>query len=129
VDASDDYIYAADPGNITMVRFQKTFVLDNVPSMGSSVALLPAKIRGAVSLASFPNPLMPSGRISLILPLAARLTLDVVDASGRVVWRVAGGSFTAGAHLFAWRGSASGVFFLRLRSDCGNLARKIVMAR
>lgn len=129
VEATDDYVYATDPANVMLTRFQKTFILDNVPSM-SPVVALPVRTAAALALSAYPNPFTAQGRISVALPAASSLTLEVVDMRGRVVERVATGAFGAGTHAFAATGRmASGVYFLRLKAGKGALTRRIVVTR
>jgi DNA-binding beta-propeller fold protein YncE len=133
VDASDDFIYVSDPGNVMVNRFIKTFVLDNVPGM--STAALTRTPAAPLALSAFPNPFAARSSVRMVLPRGARLTLDVVDLAGRLVCRIASGPYPAGVHRFNWNGigkngvrAASGVYFLRLKSDAGNLVRRVVFA-
>lgn len=125
VNSTDDYIYATDPGNIMITRFKKNFVLDNVPSMSTTAARNPLS-KGQLALFVSPNPFSGICRIGVSLPLAERVSLTVVDPSGRIVKQVAAGSLKAGYHTFSWDGtkSAAGVYFYKLTA--GN---KVVTAR
>lgn len=128
VKASDHYIYAGDPGNNNVVRFKKIFVLDNMPTLAAQI---PRIVTGPLALSTWPNPLIRGGNILVNLPSAGSLTLDLIDMGGRLVQRVASGPRVAGAHTFTWNGSrtATGVYFVRLRTGNGTLTQRIVLAR
>ena len=135
VEATDDYIYATDPGNAILTRFEKTFILDNVPSM-STASARPVALKSPLALSAFPNPFMPQGRIQVALPRAARLTLDVLDVSGRLVARLAQGTFSSGAKSFVWNGkrsdgssAAAGLYFYRLVTDRESRTIRTILAR
>ncbi|MBN2171326.1 MAG: hypothetical protein JW819_08405 [Candidatus Krumholzibacteriota bacterium] len=75
---------------------------------------------------AWPNPFNPSTRLAFTLDVAARLRLDIHDARGRRVRRLAEGSFSAGAHERAWDGRddagrdlPAGVYFARLVCEDG----------
>lgn len=64
---------------------------------------------------AYPNPFNPSTTISVSLPLAAPIRVDVYNVLGRRVTTLAEGTLTAGVHKLVWnaRGLASGVYFVR----------------
>ena len=70
-----------------------------------------------------PNPARGGGVLRFQLPDAARVQLDVYDAAGRRVARLADGIMTAGAHSVQWlrtddggRRVGPGVYLARLKS-------------
>jgi len=128
VDASDNYIYVSDPGNLNVLRYKKVFVLDNVPGLSADRAVAPGT---PLALFAAPNPLVARCGIRVVLPRFGNLTLDVVDVRGHLVKRIASGPRPAGVHVFNWDGGriAAGLYFLRLASDAGNLTKRIVILR
>src|SRR5262249_2319898 len=70
-------------------------------------------------------------RISYELPEAVRVRLDVYDAAGRYVARLADAPQVAGPHVFAWDPThhASGVYFVRLEADARIEAAQLVARR
>lgn len=83
-----------------------------------------------------PNPFNPSTMISITLPEAAMVTLQVFDLRGRQVRELAGYRMEAGQHAVHWDGSsedgvalASGVYFYRLRAGSHSAVRKMVVLR
>lgn len=78
-----------------------------------------------------PNPFNPSVTIPLTLAAAARVTAVVYDVTGRGVALLADGPFAAGGHALVWDAgeSASGVYFLRVRSGGRTAARKLVLVK
>ncbi len=65
--------------------------------------------------AAFPNPFNPAASVSVSLPQASELTVQVFDVTGRLVTTLANGGFTAGLHAFTIDGTnlASGLYFVR----------------
>lgn len=93
----------------------------------------PAPI-GVRLLGSRPNPFERQTTIALALPLAASVTLDVVDPAGRSIALLHQGPLGTGEHRFTWDGqgddggrAGSGVFFARVRA--GDLTDAIRMLR
>jgi hypothetical protein len=84
-----------------------------------------------------PNPFNPRVTFSLQVPANAGIVrLDVIDASGRVVRRLAEGRLPVGPHHLAWDGadglglaSPSGVYYYRLESVLGVESGKLVLVR
>jgi hypothetical protein len=76
----------------------------------------------------YPNPFNTTVTIPFVLPKSAAVTLSLYDISGRAIATLASGSFAAGVHRVTWNSAAfgSGVYFLRLRSNLGSLALKVV---
>jgi hypothetical protein len=135
VDATDDFIYVTDAANYTLLRIQKTFVLDNFPEWATRTAGAP-KRNGELSLVCSPNPFAPQSRVRVSLPRAARLTLDVLDVSGRLVARLAQGTFSSGAKSFVWNGkrsdgsrAAAGLYFFRLVTGRESRTIRAILAR
>ncbi len=72
--------------------------------------------------ANYPNPFNPQTLIPFTLAGSGEIALDVYDARGRLVRRLAYGEFAAGAHTVRWDGTddrgramSSGTYFARLR--------------
>ena len=80
---------------------------------------------GALAFGAFtPSPFRDATRIAYVTPRAGRVALDVFDASGRHVRRLAAGPGAAGEQSVAFDGRsddgvalAAGVYFLRLELD------------
>jgi len=80
---------------------------------------------GRALSAAWPNPFNPSTRLAFTLAAPANLRLDIHDARGRRVRRLAEGLFAAGAHERTWDGRdeagralPAGVYFARM--VCGD---------
>jgi len=91
---------------------------------------------GTRSLQASPNPLESGTRLSFRLATATGVRLDVYDASGRLVARLAEGSREAGEHAVRWNGrdlsgrrAAPGVYFARLAEGASVSTRKLVVVR
>jgi len=78
-----------------------------------------------------PNPFNPATTIPFSVPAPAALSLEVYDISGRLAWRGAQATFTAGDHEIAFDGSSlpSGVYFYRLNTPFGSLTRKMTLVK
>jgi hypothetical protein len=103
-------------------------------AQASPVGTVPA----ATSLgANFPNPFNPSTTIACDLAAPSRVSLQVFDASGRLVRVLAAGQdLTAGHHELTWNGRddagravAGGVYFYRLDAGSYHETRKMTLVK
>jgi len=83
-----------------------------------------------------PNPFRFKTQIRFDLPDAAPVDLVVYDTLGRLVKTLVSGLMPAGSHVAEWDGRddggrivASGVYFVRIRSEGREMSRKIVRVR
>jgi hypothetical protein len=72
---------------------------------------------------AFPNPFNPSTTIRFALPAAARASVRIYDAGGRLVRTLVDGDLGAAVHTVVWQGDddagrrvGSGVYFYRVRA-------------
>ncbi|MBI5169861.1 MAG: T9SS type A sorting domain-containing protein [Candidatus Eisenbacteria bacterium] len=109
---------------------------------GASVAVLPTgsldadsgELPPAFALEPpAPNPSRDAASLRFTLPHAARVSLAVHDAQGRVVRVIASGSRVAGTHALAWDGrdaagrdAAPGLYFIRLTCDGRSATRRLL---
>ncbi len=103
-------------------------------AQASPVAAVPA----ATSLgANYPNPFNPSTTIACDLAAPSRVSLQVFDASGRLVRVLAAGQdLPAGHHELTWNGRddagravAGGVYFYRLEAGDYRETRKMMLVK
>ncbi len=92
------------------------------------VATEPAPAR-ALSLDASPTPAAGPVSLAFTLAEASSATLDVVDALGRHVARLADGPLAAGSHARTWRAAAAGVYVAVLRASGQTAVRRVVVAR
>jgi len=85
---------------------------------------------------NFPNPSNPSTTIAYFLPRKCKVSLNVYDASGRLVARLLEKEQPAGRYSVEWNGmsnsgrrTASGIYFYRLRAGKEARSRKMVLLR
>ena len=87
-----------------------------------------------------PNPFNPTTQVRLHVPGTPgshqQVTVGVYDLRGRRVRVLHDGSVTPGWHTWAWDGrdengwgQASGVYFMRARSDGGTIMRKVMLVK
>ncbi|HSG29663.1 MAG TPA: FlgD immunoglobulin-like domain containing protein, partial [Candidatus Krumholzibacterium sp.] len=83
-----------------------------------------------------PNPFNPATVIEYYLPVPAHVVVEVYDAAGRSVARLADAVMEAGPHSVAWNGTgrggdpvSSGVYFCVMRAGKETLRRKMVLLR
>jgi|GEM_PF-3172275 len=87
--------------------------------------------RGAPTLAlAGPHPARSAVALRVTLPAAGDARLDVLDALGRRVARLADGAMGAGAHVVRWDASrvAAGVYVARLTAGGVSRALRIIVA-
>ncbi len=89
----------------------------------------------AATLAAWPNPARAGCRFAFTLARAGAGALEVFDARGRRVRRVAGGPFAEGPNAARWDGrdaagrpAPPGVYFARLRADGRDETTRFVLA-
>ena len=80
---------------------------------------------------SFPNPFRDATTFRFALPGPTRVNLDVFDAAGRRVATLLDEDRPPGVHEVRWeaRGAASGVYFVRLRTDRDMETQRILRLR
>jgi hypothetical protein len=91
---------------------------------------------GASRIHAWPNPTSGGTTVSFELARATTGTLDVYDATGRLVRRILDGPITAGRRVVAWDGrdrvgarAAAGVYYLRFETETTRETRKLVIVR
>jgi aminopeptidase N len=110
-----------DPGN---------WILKEVLPPGT---LIPTQVQ---LLANYPNPFNPGTTITYLLPSRGPVTLTVHAVTGEAVATLVEGRQEAGSHTVSWNGRgrdgvpvATGVYFYRLVTEGGTLARKMLLLR
>jgi hypothetical protein len=86
----------------------------------------------AIAISTVPNPMRGLGVVRFWLPRNEAVTLDVVDARGRRVARLADGeSHAAGLNEIPYdpRALGNGLYFLRLRTTSAEGRSKIAIVR
>jgi hypothetical protein len=88
---------------------------------------------GALTAAG-PNPARGAVRLEYALPREAAVRLEVLDAQGRVVARLADGVAAAGRYAAAWDAGAGariapGLYFARFQAGGVTQQRRIVVLR
>jgi hypothetical protein len=83
-----------------------------------------------------PNPFNPTTKIRFYLPERGMVALEVYDARGALVRRLARGQFDVGAHAIDWDGTdangqpvASGVYVYRLVTERRAVSKKMVLLK
>jgi hypothetical protein len=111
----------------------ETLTTSDVPEPGQ-----PEAPRHRPSLgAAFPNPTPGAARLSFVNAAPnARVRLDILDVSGRLVRTLVNGPLPAGPHELSWDGRAAdggavadGLYFYRMTSDGFTQARKLIVLR
>ena len=100
--------------------------LTDVPEFGPS----------AVSMQVYPNPFNPRLSVAFSLQREEAVTVAVYSLDGRLVKRLANGSFAAGEHAFAWdgrddrgRGQASGTYLVQMQAGATRVSEKVALVR
>lgn len=92
--------------------------------------------RSVLLLQNHPNPFHSTAKISFYLPRAEKVSLRVLDVSGRVVRTLVGGGIEPGWKRLEWDGrdgagheAASGVYFYVLETQETKLVRRMTILR
>ena len=85
---------------------------------------------------AYPNPFNHETLIGFSLPQAERVELQVYNSLGQKIGTIAAGRYEAGFHQVKWDGNlkdgsatASGLYFVKLSSDLGELTEKICLIK
>jgi hypothetical protein len=107
-------------------------LLTTLPGVG---AVLDPSAPATLS-AAHPNPFSHEATFSVALAREAQVDLGVYDLAGRRVATLHRGTLGAGLRSFAWNGrdddggrARDGIYFVRLRTDGAEVARKVVLTR
>ncbi len=93
-------------------------------------------LRGIDLAQNHPNPFNPTTQIEYTLPAGGHVTLDIFDASGRLVRRLVDSVQEFGPHSETWTGTdqagkpvSSGVYFYHLNTAQGGEMKKMMLVR
>ena len=107
--------------------------VDTQIDLGRGLGAAPA---GVHLIGNVPNPFNPTTSIRYELPQATRVSLKVIDVSGRVVKALVSGSESAGAKEVRWNGEndngqsvSSGVYFMYLEAGGETRMMKMTLIR
>jgi hypothetical protein len=85
---------------------------------------------------NFPNPFNPDTEIKFFVPQRAPVKITLVDPLGRLVRVLIDGVVEAGEHRTRWNGKdenaiavASGIYFVKMRSENFLAVRKLLLVR
>ncbi|HDG68003.1 MAG TPA: T9SS type A sorting domain-containing protein, partial [candidate division Zixibacteria bacterium] len=123
--STDHYSFIYD-GSRTLYIYVSATVLSAEDKVPTAFALLQ----------NTPNPFNASTEIQFALPTDGKVTLEVLDMSGRVVRTLVDGEMGAGFHRVVWDGKdksghevSSGVYFYRLKTDNLTQTRKMILVK
>lgn len=115
------------PTDESSARFILSFVLDilNVPSIPSELPTVSTLHQ------NYPNPFNPSTGISFDLAQTGTVYLGIYDMLGRLVSVITNETLAAGNHTYHFDAShlSSGVYLYKLRTESGQLTRKMTLLK
>jgi len=78
-----------------------------------------------------PNPVTVAASIQFSLPESGFADLSVYDITGRRIATIVNGELTAGSQVVQWEPQdvANGVYFIRLTTPAGSVARQVMVIR
>jgi hypothetical protein len=113
----------SDPG-VYRYRLSAIHALGSERTLGEARVEVPRVVVAPTLVAPAPNPRAEGGRFIVVLPREGDIDLDILDAAGRHVRRLASGRVSRGRHEFTWdaradgeRAVAAGRYFVRLLVD------------
>jgi hypothetical protein len=106
----------------------RAFVTEGGIGVGEEPEMTPLKFALNQNI---PNPFNSSTRIAFELPEAGQTSLKVFDLQGRLVSTIFEGKLSSGAHNYQFEGAnlASGIYFYILKTEEGQLVRKLVLMK
>lgn len=83
------------------------------------------------SLSNYPNPFNPSTTIHYHIPIDSHVTIDVYDMKGRQLETLVDTKTRAGTHKIQFKGYhlASGLYFYRIKTECYETTRKMILVK
>ncbi|UCG61684.1 MAG: T9SS type A sorting domain-containing protein [Candidatus Zixiibacteriota bacterium] len=83
------------------------------------------------SISNYPNPFNPTTAISLSLPHACYVNLEIFNIKGQRIETLVDGEMTAGSHTVTWDGSrvASGIYLYRLQAGDFVESKKMMLIK
>lgn len=114
-----------------------TFTVPTPGAANSAASGVPVQQPGRLRLLpNYPNPFNPMTTLCFELPVAGQVRLEIYDAKGRLISRLADGEMSAGRHDVAWSGVdrtggavASGVYYSRLSFGGESRTGRLVLVR
>ncbi len=110
------------------VGYQSTTVVEGRPDGAAPNTFMLAQ--------NWPNPFNQETALTFSLPGAERIRFDILDARGRLVRRLAEGSYSGGEHRLRWDGRdfdgkalPSGIYFYQLTGASQTLRQKLLLLR
>ena len=99
--------------------------IDNIEVTGSQiVGTNDATFEGSVAV--FPNPASEQVNVNVNLDEATALNVMITDVAGRVVETIVRNeSYAAGQYKMQWNPTTSGIFFVKVRSNKGEIVQKV----
>ena len=111
-------------------------VAEYTPTGVDEWTVLPPRGHAPVFNSVLPQPVNDLAEISFTLPEEAEVTLNVYDASGRLVRNLVSSHMERGRHTIRWDGKdangikvSNGVYLLRLETPYGFAVKKLVVMR
>jgi hypothetical protein len=105
--------------------FGNNLYIDDIEVTGEQiVGTNDATFEGSVSV--FPNPASEQVNVSVVLDEATALNVEITDVAGRVIERIVQNeSYAAGKYKMEWTPNNSGIFFVKVRSNKGEIVQKV----
>lgn len=99
-----------------------------LPIFKNSIGIAETTGRNPFEIGNFPNPVQSSTTITFTSP-AAFITINLLDANGRFVRKIAEGNFAAGKHkvVMERNGLPAGTWFYQVRLNGFGITRKLVV--
>jgi len=127
-------------GDVYLVGYGYGFVSDSDMLCLRYYIELPATVGGAVPLIAWggivPNPVSATAEVRFDLPQAARMRVDLFDATGRWVLSLEDREFAAGPHRLAWDGKGhdgrqvpAGAYWVCVAGRAGSASHRLVVIR
>jgi hypothetical protein len=111
-------------------------VMDADGEYMSAIQTVSVKALGASLAQNEPNPFNPETMIRYTMPASGAVTINVYDASGRLVRTLVNGVKEVGSHNITWNGTdnnnspvSSGVYFYRLTAGKFSETKKMVLLK
>jgi hypothetical protein len=106
--------------------FGNNLYVDNIQVVGSQIVGTNNATAFEGSVSVFPNPASDQVNMNVNLDEATALNITITDVAGRVIETIVRNeSYAAGQYKMEWNPTTSGIFFVKVRSNKGEIVQKV----
>jgi hypothetical protein len=103
---NSEHIFYANGNTITFIP-EETGLIEGIIKVGNQFIGNDNNIQKPLSFSAYPNPFNPQTTLSLNLPKASQVEINIYNVKGQKVKKLVNSTLNAGTHNFIWNGTDS----------------------